>query len=94
MFLYKCALHNRTVSKLCGLPSCCQVLCDYCFLEHAQNTGHVISVCLGPQSLNFFTTLTGYTHYKVFDWMDVVRRGGFFSLFTVEGGDSRLREDG
>lgn len=94
MFLQKCSLHGRTANKLCALPPCCQILCDYCFLEHAQHAGHSTAICLGTHSLNFFTTLTGYTHYKVFDWIDVIRKGGFFSLFTLEGGDNRLSEGG
>jgi hypothetical protein len=85
-FLQKCSLHDRPADKLCGLKNCGQVLCDYCFLEHSSSPGHATGLLLSPHALNFFTTFTGYTHYKMFEWADAVRRHGFFAVFAAEGG--------
>lgn len=93
-FLQKCSTHGRTADKLCGLKKCGVVLCDYCFLQHVQTTGHTTALLLSPPALSFFCKVTGYTHYKMFEWADAVRRFGFFAVFTAEGGEARLQEGG
>lgn len=40
-----------------------------------------MAVSLNRQSLTFFSTFTGYTHYKLFEWIDILRKEGFSSLF-------------
>lgn len=91
-----CSQHGRPANRLCGLKQCCLLMCEHCLPQHFAVAGHRTALLLSPQALNFFESFTGYTHYKMFDWLDRLRRHGFYSLFeageTNEGGQADAGE--
>ena len=91
-----CSQHGRPANRLCGLKQCCLLMCEHCLPQHFAVAGHRTALLLSPQALNFFESFTGYTHYKMFDWLDRLRRHGFYSLFeageTNEGGQAEAGE--
>lgn len=84
MYFHSCSQHGKPLNRLCGLRQCCLLLCELCLPQHFAQTGHPTALLLASQTLNFFESFTGYTHYKMFDWLDCIRRQGFGSLFSAE----------
>ena len=83
MHFHSCSQHARPLDRLCGLGHCCLLLCELCLPEHSGLSGHRTALLLAPQTLTFFESFTGYTHYKMFDWLDCIRRHGFSALFEA-----------
>jgi hypothetical protein len=92
IYLHCCSLHGKARNKLCGCADCCQVFCDDCLPGHFNEFQHFTAICLNSQSLNLFETFTGYTHYKMFDWIDLIRKNGFFALFEMVAQDGSFWE--
>lgn len=93
MYHHNCNQHSKPMNRLCGLKQCCLLMCEQCLPQHFSVAGHRTALLLNSQSLNFFECFTGYTHYKMFNWVDCIRKHGFYSLFEAEERDGSWQAD-